>query len=81
MLIELQSYLAVRGVCSLAELSRHFGTSPDAMRGMLSHWMRKGRVTEEVAGCNKGCVSCPPEQLEMYRWQGSEQQIPVCNLS
>ena len=81
MLIEVQVYLSSRGVCSLAELSNRFNTSPDAMRGMLSHWIRKGKVVAEAAGCNKGCISCPPEQLEMYRWQGSTQQIPLCNIS
>lgn len=82
MLIEIRDFLKGQGVCSLSELSTRFGTSPEAMRGMLSHWQRKGRVVCERPGCasscNKGCVSCEPEQLEIYRWQGSEQQIPLC---
>ena len=80
MLIALQEYLSGRGVCSLAEISQHFNTSPDAMRGMLAHWVRKGKLMKEASGCNKGCLSCSTEQLEIYRWQGSSHQIPVCNL-
>ncbi|MDD7805235.1 MAG: FeoC-like transcriptional regulator [Endozoicomonas sp. (ex Botrylloides leachii)] len=81
MLIDIQKYLSSRGVCSLAELSNQFKMPPDAMRGMLSHWMRKGKVIVESGGCNKGCVSCSPDQLEVYRWQNSGQQIPLCSLS
>ncbi|WP_263078933.1 FeoC-like transcriptional regulator [Endozoicomonas sp. Mp262] len=82
MLIAIRDYISHRGACSLAEISMHFKTSPDAMRGMLSHWVRKGIITTENSGCGKGCVSCSPEQLELYRWcQNKNQFIPVCNLS
>ncbi|WP_330925672.1 FeoC-like transcriptional regulator [Candidatus Sororendozoicomonas aggregata] len=80
MLIAVQEYLSCQGVCSLTEISQHFNTSPDAMRGMLAHWIRKGKLMKEVSGCQKGCLSCSPEHLEIYRWQGSGRHIPVCNL-
>ncbi len=82
MLIAIRDYISSQGVCSLAEISSYFKTSPDAMRGMLSHWVRKGKLVKESSGCNKGCVSCSPEQLELYRWQGAGgQRIPVCSIS
>lgn len=80
MLLEVKQYLLNRNICSLIELSKHFKTSPDAMRGILSHWVRKGHVIAETVGCNQGCSSCMPEQLEMYRWQSTSRQIPICNL-
>ena len=81
MLIALRDYLSSQGVATLAELSLRFDVSPDAMRGMLSHWMRKGCLVLEQSGCNKGCVSCSQEQLEMYRWHGaSTQAIPLCQI-
>ena len=81
MLIALRDYLNRRGIVTLAELSLHFDVSPDAMRGMLSHWIRKGMLTMEQSGCNKGCVSCSPEQLEIYRWkETAADTIPVCQI-
>lgn len=81
MLIALRDYLCSRGVVTLAELSLHFNVSPDAMRGMLSHWIRKGKVLSEQPGCSKGCVSCSPEQLEIYRWSdASANSIPLCQV-
>lgn len=80
MLIDIRDFICARGVCSLYELSTHFKTSPDAMRGMLSHWERKGRVVQEQSGCSKGCVSCSEEHLEMYRWCGAGNKIPLCQI-
>lgn len=80
MLIEIREYLQSRELASLHELSTHFKTSPDALRGMLWHWQRKGKVVREQSGCSKGCVSCSAEHLEIYRWQGSENKISLCQV-
>ena len=82
MLIEVKSYVSGRGACTLAELSTHFDTSPDALRGMLAHWVRKGKIVRENSGCSKGCMNCTPEQLEVYRWieTDSNARIPVCQM-
>ncbi|ODS22662.1 hypothetical protein AB835_12915 [Candidatus Endobugula sertula] len=80
MLIDIRDFLRSRRVSTLHELSTHFKTSPDAMRGMLLHWQRKGKVYQENSGCNKGCSSCSPEQLEVYRWENKEGDIPLCSL-
>lgn len=83
MLLEIRRFLIQRGICTLSELTDQFHSDPDAMRGMLSHWVRKGQVIREQSGCSKGCVSCAPEQLEVYRWQAKDAPslIPVCHLS
>lgn len=81
MLLMIRDYLQERGVCSLAEISAHCKTSPDAMRGMLSHWQRKGLISTVPTRCQKGCVSCSPEQLQWYRWVGADPAcIPLCQL-
>ncbi|MBO9481476.1 MULTISPECIES: FeoC-like transcriptional regulator [Gammaproteobacteria] len=81
MLIKIRDYLKQQKVCSLADLSVKFNTTPEAMRGMLSHWLRKGQLSCEQPGCfvacKKGCVSCDPAELEIYRWQGKSQHIPL----
>ncbi|WP_373690658.1 FeoC-like transcriptional regulator [Endozoicomonas sp. ISHI1] len=80
MLLSIRDYLSEKGVCTLAELSQHFEVDPEAMKGMLAHWLRKGKLVEESSGCKQGCVSCAPEQLVVYRWLNSSQcdLIPVC---
>lgn len=83
MLVGVRDYISERGSCSLAEISDYFTMSPEAMRGVLSHWIRKGKITREFLGCNKGCVSCAPEMLEFYYWKAEFdhcQNIPICNL-
>ncbi|WOG30201.1 FeoC-like transcriptional regulator [Endozoicomonas sp. 8E] len=79
MLLLIRDFLSEKGICTLAELSQHFEVDPEAMKAMLSHWVRKGKVVEESSGCKQGCVSCGSEQLIVYRWLNSSQYdlIPV----
>ncbi|MGB0359979.1 MAG: FeoC-like transcriptional regulator [Endozoicomonas sp.] len=76
MLIAIRDYLREQKVCTLSDLSMKFKMTPEAMRGMLSHWLRKKQVVCEspqcFLACKKGCVSCNPEELEIYRWKGRE---------
>ena len=78
MLMEIRSYLQSRGSASLTDLSNHFRIAPDALRGMLAHWIGKGMVRqrEEPAACG-GCVSAGTccgcavsESPEIYDWIG-----------
>ncbi len=82
MLIKIRDYLQQHKVCTLADLSVKFNTSPEAMRGMLGHWLRKGQLCCDrsscLLACNKGCISCDPAELEIYRWLGKSSQIPLC---
>jgi putative ferrous iron transport protein C len=68
---QLQQYLRTHPSASLEELTRHFDSDADALRGMLNQLIRKGRV-HKVAGkqCG-GCHSCAPESLELYEWVNS----------
>ncbi|MDP0588872.1 MAG: FeoC-like transcriptional regulator [Candidatus Endonucleobacter bathymodioli] len=83
MLVGVRDYISERGSCSLADISSYFKMSPDAMRGVLSHWIRKGKIKKEFSGCSSGCVSCAPEILELYYWKDgscNSHNIPLCNL-
>ena len=72
-LSDIKQYLSQRGSASLTDISTHFDTDPDAMRGMLSQWIRKGRVAKHVAGssCNSSCNKCDTGPTEIYQWVGS----------
>jgi ferrous iron transport protein B len=48
-----------------------FVDGPEAMRGMLEQWIRKGRVSkmEMQASCNISCSKCCSDSaMEIYEW-------------
>ncbi len=69
-LSELTAYLAQRKRVALIDLSRRFGSDPQALRGMLSMLERKGRARKLPAGtaCGGGCTQCDPASVEIYEW-------------
>jgi len=70
-LIELKEYLQKQKRATLMEIAIHFETPPDAMRGMLAHWIRKKKVhilpLDSVCS-DKSCCKCDPKSLEIYEW-------------
>jgi hypothetical protein len=72
MLVELRNYIAERGRVSMRDLALHFQIEPDAIRGMLEHWVRKGKVVRDSAcpPCGSGCCSCASDLTEFYLWKG-----------
>ena len=69
-LSDIRKYFAGQPTASLAGLSLHFGVEPDAMRGMLEQWMRKGKLRKlpEGASCSSCCAACNLDHLEIYEW-------------
>lgn len=70
---ELKRYLADRRRASLGEMAIRFDVEPDALRQMLSHWERKGRVRchRPELPCKKGCSACGAAP-EIYEWVSGE---------
>jgi len=68
-LSDLKSYLAEHHRSPIGELVRHFNADPDAIRGMLAHFIRKGQVRrlDEGRSCS-GCQKCDAAALEIYEW-------------
>jgi len=69
-LSEVRAYLAERKRAPLSDLQLRFNAQPDALRGMLQHLIRKGRVREISGKSCDGCCKCAPETLEIYEWLG-----------
>ena len=76
-LSDIRSYLKERGQASLADIAMHFKAEPDAMRGMLEVWIRKGKVQKQsaTASCGSSCQQCEPSATEIYAWLESEVQV------
>ena len=68
MLTDLKSFLADRHAASLTEMAHRFAMEPDALRPMLDHWIRKGRVRRSGGSRCQGCVGCAAADVEIYEW-------------
>ncbi len=71
-LSEIKNFFKKQSVVSLTDLSLHFAVEPDAMRGMLDQWIRKGKVQKlEQEGKCSNCCGCNADYPEIYRWTES----------
>ncbi len=79
MLSDIRRYLSSRsGMVSLYELSSHFDTDEVVMAGMLSHWIRKGRVIRVQSPCEQACGGCDKaSEGEWFQWVVQERQAPA----
>lgn len=70
-LAQVRDYLQTHRRAALFDLSLHFDTDPDALRGMLAKWVDKGKVVKLPMGtlCG-GCSHCDPNSIEIYEWRG-----------
>jgi len=66
----IKRYFSQQQTAALTDLSLHFGVEPDAMRGMLEQWIRKGRLRKLPQGssCQGCCEACNLDKLEIYQW-------------
>lgn len=69
-LAELRDYLTAHRRAPLSDLSLRFGVDEGALRAMLDHWVRKGRVRllPAAEGTCGGCCGCGEKQPEIYEW-------------
>lgn len=83
-LSELRDYLKQQQRVTLHDLVLHFKCDADALRGMLSKWISKGKVKKLVPNCGTGCCKCDPELTELYEWverKNAEKHILISQLS
>lgn len=69
-LSDIKKYLVQRKVATLGDVAVHFDIQPDAIRGMMEHWIQKGKVMKHngQGTCSKGCGKCDSSHIEMYEW-------------
>ncbi len=77
MLMEIRTYLMQHGSASILDLANHFRVAPDALRGMLGHWIAKGEIVRHDfsgscgdCGSSGHCCGCGiAASFEVYEWQ------------
>lgn len=69
-LSDLRSYLQTQRRVVLNDLVLHFNIDANAIRGMLSKWINKGKVRKLSAqqACGSTCCKCDPAMTEIYEW-------------
>jgi len=77
-LSQIKGYLEQRGQASLADIALHFDSKPDAVRGMLEIWIRKGKVRKHQlnSACGSSCCTCDSDTTEIYEWIGNGERPP-----
>jgi len=71
-LLDIKQYLAEHKAANLQQLACQFKQTPEVMRDMLQHWIRKGKVrmTPKPNVCGSLCNQCQPAVTEIYCWHG-----------
>ncbi len=69
-LLAIKQYFLQVKVANLASICEYFKLSPELLRDMLGHWIRKGKIRRfnKTAACGKQCVKCDPGMIEIYEW-------------
>ncbi len=67
-LSDIQKYIEKQGQASLADIVLHFDAEPEAVRGMLNIWIRKGKILQQKAtpSCGSSCSECDTTSTEIY---------------
>ena len=82
-LSDIKRYLMSQKQATLADIALHCDASPDAVRGMLEQWIRKGKVAKTLAGssCGGSCTRCDPAAVEIYQWLDGAAPMKVSEVS
>jgi len=69
-LSDLRTYLKDNRRVTLNDLVLHFHVDANALRGMLSKWVSKGkvRISPAPSNCGTSCCKCDPLLTEIYEW-------------
>jgi hypothetical protein len=72
-LADLKRYLMQHQQATLADIALHLDADADAVRGMLAHWIQKGKVEKCLihSACGVSCHQCDPATVEIYRWKST----------
>ena len=70
-LIDLKNTIRDHRAVSLGDLMRRYDMDAEALKPMVEHWVRKGKVEVHPSACtDKGCSGCATRRTETYVWKG-----------
>jgi hypothetical protein len=69
-LSDIGHYVKEHQQVTLSQIALHFNAKPDAVRGILDIWVRKGKISRQsaTASCGSTCQQCDIASTEIYIW-------------
>ena len=69
-LLAIKTYLQQKKVANLEQIATSIHSTPEAVRPMLAHWIRKEKVLriDNPVGCGSSCTQCSTDNRETYMW-------------
>jgi len=69
-LLNIKQHMMQVKIATLGSLCKRFSVTPDFMRCMLTHWLRKGtiRLCPKTPVCQQTCFKCNELATEIYEW-------------
>ena len=76
---DVKDYVESRHQVSLGEIATHFDVEPEAVKGMLEFWVKKGRITHHSSAqvCGGGCSCSQKDISDIYEWNQQLGHIPI----
>lgn len=76
---ELKEYVQSRQQVSLTEIVVHFDVDPEAVKGMLDFWIRKGKITHHSSDlvCGGSCSCSQKSDNDVYEWNTHFANISI----
>ena len=76
---ELKEFVQARKQVSLTEISVHFDCEPEAVKGMLDFWIRKGKIKHYSSDnvCGGSCSCSHKSNNDLYEWNRQFGNISI----
>lgn len=69
-LLDIKNHMLQVKIASLNSLCLFFSVTPEMMRMLLDHWVKKGKLKccKKKPACGSKCFKCPETTVEIYEW-------------
>ncbi len=76
---ELKEYVQSNPQVSLSDIAIHFDAEPEAVRGMLDFWIRKGKIKHFSSDnvCGGSCSCSQKNNNDLYEWNQQIANISI----
>ncbi len=76
---DLKEYVKSHPQVSLADISIHFDAEPEAVKGMLDFWIRKGKIKHYSSDnvCGGSCSCSQKSNNDLYEWNQQLGDISI----
>jgi len=76
---ELKNYVQSNKQVSLTDIAIHFDAEPEAVKGMLDFWIRKGKIKHYSSAdvCGSSCSCSQKDSNDLYEWNKQLANISI----